>query len=159
MSVLRPITPADHLAVLAWNEANVELLAPLDEDRLVTLLGWSSRGAIISHEGRDVGFVLTFGSGSPYDSENYRWFAGRHDDFAYLDRIVIEEGVRRSGLGTRVYDELEAHAAAPVFCLEVNVDPPNEPSLAFHRNRGYIEVGRQELGYHAVALFEKPLAE
>jgi predicted GNAT superfamily acetyltransferase len=157
VSVLRPITPADHLAVLAWNEANVEVLSPLDEERLVTLLSWARTAAVIAHEGREVGFVLTFAAGSPYESENYRWFAARHDDFVYLDRIVIEETVRRSGLGTRVYDELEARAEAPVFCLEVNVDPPNKPSLAFHRRRGYQEVGRQLAGNHTVALFEKPL--
>jgi len=157
--ILRPITAADHARVLAWNEAHVELLAPLDEARLAALLGWSETAAVLTHDGRDVGFVLTFGAGTAYDSENYRWFAARNPDFVYLDRIVVDPAVRRAGLGTRVYDALEADAAtrAPVFCLEVNVDPPNDPSLAFHRARGYVEVGRQQAGDHTVALFEKPL--
>lgn len=159
-AVLRQIGPADHAAVLRRNEADVELLAPLDQARLDQLLGWSETAAVILHEGRDVGFVLTIRSGTAYDSPNYRWFSDRHEHFGYLDRVVVDPTVRRAGLGTRVYDALEALAAengAEVFCLEVNIEPPNEPSLAFHRRRGYVEVGRQPAGDHLVALFEKPL--
>lgn len=158
MSPLRPISAADHTAVLAWNEAHVDLLAPLDEPRLRRLTGWARTAAIITDDGRDVGFVITIGPGSTYDSENYRWFAARHEGFFYLDRIVIDPSARRSGLGTRVYDALEAEADGLVFCLEVNVDPPNEPSLAFHRARGFVEVGRQEANGHLVGLMEKYLS-
>jgi predicted GNAT superfamily acetyltransferase len=160
VSLLRPITPQDRAAVLAWNAAHVELLAPLDAPRLEELLGWAETAAVIAHEGADAGFVLTFADGAAYDSPNYCWFAQRHPRFTYLDRIVVDPSARRTGLGTRVYDRLEQRAAAngiPVFCLEVNVEPPNEPSLLFHRARGYVEVGRQRAGGHVVALFEKPL--
>lgn len=159
MSLLRPITPEDHAAVLAWNQSHVDLLAPLDEGRLVELLGWAETAAIICHDGREAGFVLTFVAGTAYDSSNYRWYADRHQRFVYLDRIVVDPAVQRSGLGTRVYDALELHARAiaPVLCLEVNLDPPNEPSLAFHRNRGYVEVDQQEYGGHLVSLMEKDL--
>ena len=58
MSVLRPITPADHDAVLAWNAAHVELLSPLDEDRLDALLDWCDLGCVITTDGRDGGFVF-----------------------------------------------------------------------------------------------------
>ncbi len=159
--LLRPIAPADHAAVLAWNEHHVELLSPLDDARLVELLGWSHRGCVIRDDGVDVGFVLTFAAGAPYDSPYYQWFSERRSTFLYLDRIVIDAAVRRSGLGTRVYDALEAHARTmgPVLFLEVNLDPPNEPSLAFHRNRGYREVGRKVAGDRVVSLMEKDLVE
>ncbi len=85
--------------------------------------------------------MLTFASGSAYDGENFAWFGERYRDFRYLDRIVIHADFRRRGLGTRVYDELEDGPA--MLALEVNLDPPNEPSLAFHRSRGYEEVGRR----------------
>jgi predicted GNAT superfamily acetyltransferase len=156
----RPIGPTDRPAVLAWNAAHVELLAPLDADRLDQLIGRAETAAVIEQDGAAAGFVLTFGHGSDYDSVNYRWFAERHTRFTYLDRIVVDASARRTGLGTRVYDALERGAFAtgvPVFCLEVNVEPPNEPSLRFHRARGYVEVGRQEAGGHVVALFEKQL--
>lgn len=162
--LLRPIGPDDHARVLAWNAADVELLAPMDSDRLTQLLGLADTAAIIEQngidrDGADAGFVLTFADGTGYDSVNYRWFAARHPHFVYLDRIVIDPAHRRTGLAGRVYDELEAAAAtrAEVFCLEVNLDPPNEPSLAFHASRGYRIVGEQESGDHTVALFEKSL--
>lgn len=157
MTLLRPITAADHAAVLGWNEAHVELLAPLSEARLHRLLAWARTAAVILEEGRPVGFVITMGPGSAYDSENYRWFAQRHTDFVYLDRIVVDAAVRRSGVGRRVYDEIEATTQAPVFCLEVNIEPPNEASLTFHRARGFVEVGRQEANGHVVALMEKEI--
>jgi predicted GNAT superfamily acetyltransferase len=159
MTLLRPIVPADHAAVLARNEAHVELLSPLDEPRLVALLGLADLGCVVEHDGHDVGFVLTFAGGAAYDSENYRWFSARHESFYYLDRVVVDPSVRRSGLGTRVYDEIEdrARTLAPIMCLEVNADPPNEPSLAFHHGRGYVEVGQQLAGDHVVSLLVKEL--
>ena len=159
MTRLRPITPADHPAVLDLNERHVELLAPMDEARLVQLRGLADRAAVIEHDREFAGFVLTFRAGTDYDSANYRWFSERYDDFYYLDRVVLHEGFRRLGLGSAVYDELEAHARglAPVFALEVNLDPPNEPSLAFHRSRGYRRVGEQVAGGHVVELMAKPL--
>jgi predicted GNAT superfamily acetyltransferase len=152
---LRPVEDADHPFVLDLNHRNVELLAPMDEARLRQLLAWADRAAVIGYDGRDAGFVLTFAPGTPYDSENYRWFTaelGR--DFYYLDRIVLDDDFRRVGLGRAVYDELEHHAATAYsrMALEVNVEPPNEASLAFHRRRGYREVGRLEQGGKKVAM-------
>jgi predicted GNAT superfamily acetyltransferase len=157
-TVLRPITPEDHDAVLAWNEAHVDLLAPLDEARLLALLGWGDLGCVLVQDGRDVGFVLTFASGTAYDSENYRWFSARHRRFYYLDRIVLHEGFRRRGLGGFVYDEIEK-VATPYgrLALEVNLVPRNDPSLAFHEGRGYVEVGRLGDEEHLVSLMEKAL--
>jgi uncharacterized protein len=159
MTLLRPITSADHDAVLAWNTAHVELLSPLSEQRLGALLGWCDLGCVITADGRDGGFVLTFAAGSAYDSENYRWFARRYDAFYYLDRIVVDPALRRTGIASRVYDEIEDRAAevAPVMCLEVNLEPANEPSLEFHRRRGYAEVGQDGASGHLVSLMVKVL--
>jgi predicted GNAT superfamily acetyltransferase len=157
-SDLRPVSEADHAAVLALNEQNVELLAPLEEPRLRQLLTWADTGAVIDVDGAFAGFVLTFASGASYDGENFAWFAQRYPDFAYLDRVVIHEDFRRRGLATQVYDELEGSCGRPVFALEVNLDPPNEPSLAFHRARGYAEVGQRVSGGHTVSLMVKTLA-
>ena len=159
MSLLRPIGPADHPRVLAWNHDHVELLAPMDEPRLQALLALADLGCVIDDGGRDVGFVLTFAAGAAYDSANYRWFTERYRDFYYLDRVVVDTSARRTGVATRVYDEIEerARSLAPVMCLEVNLDPPNEPSLAFHRRRGYVEVGQDDGTGHLVALMAKEL--
>jgi predicted GNAT superfamily acetyltransferase len=156
VTTLRPITPADHTAVLAWNEVNVELLAPLSAERLVELLD-QGEGVIIEEDGQDVGFVFTFLAGSAYSSPNYAWFAARHERFLYLDRVVVDDSVRRQGVGGRVYDLIEQRAAevGPVMCLEVYLDPPNEPSLAFHRSRGFVDVGQQVWSDHLLTMMEK----
>ncbi|KQT92112.1 hypothetical protein ASG49_09095 [Marmoricola sp. Leaf446] len=155
---LRPIEPADHDDVLGLNERHVELTAPLDAPRLVELVGWADRALVLDADGAFAGFVLTYASGSAYDGENFGWFSARYDDLAYLDRVVVHEDFRRRGLATLLYDDVEARCGRPVMALEVNLDPPNEPSLAFHRARGYAEVGQRESGGHLVSMLVKRLA-
>ncbi len=159
MPLLRPLADHDVADVLALNERNVEALAPMDEDRLRLLEKWSDRFDVLEHDGALAGFVVTFAPGSPYDSENYRWFAERHTrGFYYLDRIALHERLRRQGLGTFVYDELERVAARHGrLALEVNLVPRNDASLAFHAARGYVEVGTLGDRAHLVALMEKEL--
>lgn len=160
MPKLRHIQPADHASVLALNAANVEALAPMDEARLLELDRLADRFDVIDVDGGFGGFVVTFGPGASYDSENYRWFAERHDrNFYYLDRIVLADEHRRRGLGSFVYDEIE-HVARRYgrLALEVNLVPRNEISLAFHDRRGYVEVGRLGDAGHLVSLKEKKLS-
>jgi uncharacterized protein len=144
--------------VLAINHAHVELLAPMDEDRWTRLRELADRFDVVEVDGGFAGFVVTFAPGAAYDSENYRWFSARYERFRYLDRVVLDPSVRRRGVGSAVYDELEAVATAyGRMLLEVNVEPPNEPSLAFHARRGYAEVGRLGEPGHRVALMAKEL--
>lgn len=150
----------DHAFVLDLNQRNVDVLSPLDPRRLVELIALADRADVVEHDGRAAGFVLTFAPGVDYDSANYRWFSREYgDEFYYLDRIVLDEGFRRTGIGRAVYDELERRAAAySRMALEVNVEPPNEGSLAFHRRRGYTEVGRLGDAGKTVALLTRELA-
>lgn len=144
--------------VLALNAANVEMLAPMDAARFTQLRGWADRFSVIELDGAFAGFVITFGEGCDYDSENYRWFADRYDTFYYLDRIVLLPELRRSGLGSYAYDELEGLAIGHGrMALEVNLVPRNDPSLAFHTRRGYGEVGRLGGDDHLVSLMIKEL--
>lgn len=149
---------ADVPDVLALNERNVAALAPMDEARFHELRGLANRFDVIEADGLFGGFVITFAAGSTYDSENFGWFAERYDDFCYLDRIVLHEGLRRRGLGTFVYDEVELAAKRHGrLTLEVNLAPRNDPSLAFHAGRSYVEVGRLGDDRHLVSLMEKVL--
>jgi predicted GNAT superfamily acetyltransferase len=125
--------------VLQLNADHVELLSELDRERLVQLRAWASRADVVVCDGEVAGFVLVFSPGTPYDSPNYRWFTDAYGpDFDYLDRIVIDDRFRR-------------------LTLEVNLDPPNEPSLAFHRRRGYQEVAQLGTSGHIVSLMAKEL--
>ena len=154
---LRPVTDADTGPVLALNEAEVEMLAPMDESRFHELRSLADRFDVVDVDGAFGGFVVTFGPGTAYDSENYRWFAERYGDrFYYLDRFVLEPAQRRRGYGGVVYDEIESTAAAyDRMTLEVNLVPRNDASLAFHDRRGYQEVGRLGDDGHLVSLREK----
>jgi uncharacterized protein len=154
---LRPITDRDVEDVLGLNHRNVVKLAPLDVDRLHLLRGWADRIDVVDVDGAFGGFVITFGPGTAYDSENYRWFTDRYgEDFYYLDRIVLHEGFRRRGLGGFVYDEVEQVARKHGrMALEVNLVPRNDASLAFHERRGYVEVGRLGDEEHLVSLMER----
>ena len=157
---LRPITEADVPVVLALNHRFVDLHSPLDAERLLWRADLAEHADVVDLEDRVVGFVLTMAPGSEYDSDNYRWHAQRFDDaFYYLDRIVIAEEMRRRGLAGFVYDAMEDVARRfGRMTLEVNVDPPNHGSLAFHQQRGYVEVGRLGEPGHVVGLMAKELS-
>src|SRR4051812_25172343 len=89
-------------------------------------------------DGEVAGVAIAYQPGSAYDSINYRWHADRFGDFLYLDRIVISSDFRRRGLASALYDAMEQYAKehGRMVC-EVNSDPPNIESLAFHAARGY----------------------
>ncbi|HSE72381.1 MAG TPA: GNAT family N-acetyltransferase [Nocardioidaceae bacterium] len=160
MPLLRPVTEDDHAKVLALNERNVEMLAPMSAERLAELAGLADRFDVVELDGDFAGFVVTFAPGTTYDSENYRWFSDRYPGaFYYLDRIVLDDRFRRRGLGGFVYGEMEQRAKEfGRLALEVNLEPRNDASLAFHSARGYTEVGRLGDDGHLVSLMVKELA-
>ncbi|QIK67749.1 GNAT family N-acetyltransferase [Nocardioides sp. HDW12B] len=155
---LRPLTAADHDDVLALNAQEVHLLAPMDEARMAELHGWAHRFDVIEVDGAFGGFVIVIESGTTYDGDHYAFFTQTYEEFLYLDRVVLAGPARGRGVGHAVYDELEAEAGRlGRMTLEVNVDPPNPPSLAFHARRGYVEVGRSGPADHVVSLMAKEL--
>ena len=149
-AVIRPIEPSDLARILQINEANVPEVGSVDADRMAFLLAESPIALAVGIEDELVGFCLVMPSDSEYDSVNYRWFTERHDDFMYLDRVAFDANAQGRGLGTLLYaevDRLMYELGATHLALEVNVDPPNEPSLAFHARRGFVEVGQQDTPY------------
>jgi predicted GNAT superfamily acetyltransferase len=157
---LRPVDEADLPAVTALNESHVPMVAPADDERIAYLRRLADRFDVIEVDGKVAGLVVTFTPGSSYDSANYRWFSAQYDDgFYYLDRVVVDASVRRRGVAGRVYDELEQVASAyGRMALEVNLEPRNDGSLAFHAQRGYAEVGQLGEPNHLVSLMVKPLS-
>lgn len=158
MPTLRPIHPDDLEDVLALNARNVTALSPMDADRATGLRALADRFDVLEVDGEFAGFVITVPPGADYDSENYRWFAERYDEFGYLDRVVLHEGFRRRGLGGFVYAHVERDARAyGRLALEVNLIPRNDASLAFHAARGYAEVGRLGDAEHLASMLIKAL--
>lgn len=148
---LREITAADWPQVLALNEASVQELSRLDRRRLEWIVSLADRSVAIDSDGRILAFAIALAADTAYDSQNYRWFTSRYEQFYYLDRVVVAEPFRRRGLGTRLYDLIEAEARrfGRMVC-DVGFDPPNEPSLAFHAARGYSQVAQLRYGREKV---------
>lgn len=145
--VIRPFAPADEAAVHALNAANVPLVGPLTDARLALFANERlvTFEVALDARGEVVGLFVGMPQDVAYDSPNYRWFGARHDRFHYVDRIALAPAARGTGLAQRFYERWTAaasSAAAPVVCAEVNVEPPNERSLAFHAAQGFVEVGR-----------------
>jgi uncharacterized protein len=158
---LRELAPVDWPAVLALNHASVSELSPLDEERLGFVLSCANRAVVVQDEydGEIVAFALAIAPASDYDSRNYAWFGERYESFLYLDRIAVGADRRRRGIGALIYDELEGAAAefGRMVC-DVNLEPRNDASLAFHRARGYREIGRLQHPGKLVALMCKEIA-
>ncbi len=154
------MAPADLDRVLEINVANVPEVGPVDMDRLRYLVDESAFSLVVDVDDVVAGFCVVLATGSSYDSVNYLWFMERYDDAHYLDRVAFDASAQGQGLGSALYDEVDRRLAelGVGLTLEVNVDPPNEPSLAFHRKHGYVEVGRQMSKGIEVSLMHKPVA-
>ncbi len=157
--LIRPMTDQDVQAVLALNEASVHALSPLDEEGLARHRIAAEHTVVCDVDMVVAAFALAYGPGAAYDSVNYSWHVERFADFVYLDRIAVSSDYRRRGIATALYDEIEGYAAprSRMVC-EVNSDPPNVESLAFHARRGYREVGHLlQADGHTTVMLEKPL--
>lgn len=149
----------DEPAVLALNNAHAEELSFLTSEQLSHLLG---EAFLARRIGRLHAFLLSFDQSADYDSPNFLWFRARRARFVYVDRIVVAAHARGHGLARLLYEELFAAARAAghdTICCEVNSDPPNPASDAFHAALGFHEVGAAPLPGHAksVRYFEKAL--
>ena len=94
-------------------------------------------------EGRE-GFLIAFTEGANYAGANFRWFQTRHERFVYVDRLVVKPEARGAGHARQLYAALFAQMdrdARRLVTCEVNSDPPNPASEAFHARLGFRPVG------------------
>ncbi len=150
---IRPLRPDDLGRVLEINQANTPEVGSIDSERLAFIYDEAAIRLGTAIGVQLVGFTLVLAPGSKYDSVNYRWFQSNQSDCWYLDRVAITAEYRRRGLGARLYrrvfEELEETPARSLG-LEVNVDPPNPASMAFHERLGFDLLAQQTTDYGAV---------
>ena len=129
-------------ALLALNNAHAAELSLLNADSLRLLLD----GAFYARRVGELEAVLIALDEAHlrYSSPNYAWFRARYARFAYVDRVVVAEGARGRGYARRLYGDLIGRAVAAghdMIACEINSDPPNPASDAFHAALGFREVG------------------
>ena len=136
----------DRAAVLALNNAHAIQLSWLEPERLELMLAQASYACGI---GRAAAALIAFDQDSAYSGLNFAWFGARYPRFMYVDRVVVDPAWRGRGLARTLYGDLFAHAAATGHTLigcEINADPPNPVSDAFHDSLGFEPVGSAVLG-------------
>jgi len=158
--VVRAGMPRDQPAVLALNNAAPPHVNALSEEQFAWIAGEADSYRVAEREGEIVGFVFAIRNGTPYWSANYAWFAERYPTFIYLDRVVVAPAARKIGVGRALYDDLVKFATGrwSRITLEVNTDPPNPGSIAFHERMQFARVGTRRYADGEVAMFERLLA-
>lgn len=135
------IGPADEAAILALNNRHAEELSWLEAERLSFLLGQAFYARRI---GAVEAFIMTFDQDADYNSPNFLWFKQRYPRFVYVDRVAVDEAARGRGHARRFYENLfeqAKHAGHDLVTCEVNAEPPNPASDAFHARLGFHEIG------------------
>ena len=137
---VRPPSPLAH-ALLALNNDHAQELSWLTPERLSHMAG---QAFCARRVGEVDAFLLAFDQGADYDSPNFLWFRQRYPRFVYIDRIVVAASARSGGLARLLYQTLfdeAAHGGHSCVVCEVNSDPPNPASDAFHTALGFVQVG------------------
>jgi uncharacterized protein len=152
---------ADLAAVLELNREWEHVTSPVSAEELVRIVSEAALFRVIQQDGLLAAFLLAFTPSADYHSVNYRWFDARGGDFLYIDRVIVSAAAQRGGLGDALYADAIAAARnrgiGRIVC-EVDIEPENAASVAFHDKLGFVEVGRQRAAGRAklVSLRELP---
>ena len=152
--------PAVSQALLALNNAHATELSWLEPERFHHLV---SQAFLARRIGDADALLLAFDQDADYDSPNFLWFRARYRRFVYVDRIVVAPHARGRGHARALYGGLCEHAAQnghEWLVCEVNYDPPNPGSDAFHAALGFKQVGSGTIhgGIKSVRYLARPLA-
>ncbi|HEX6780234.1 MAG TPA: GNAT family N-acetyltransferase [Ktedonobacterales bacterium] len=142
-TIIRTARQQDFAAILAINAEGQPGVSTLTHSELVSAL---ATGAVWVAEGTAglAGYLIAYRSDAVYDGEEFAWFQSRYSPFLYIDQVAVASQQRRAAVGFQLYQKVERAAREQgVFSLvcEVNLDPPNPVSLAFHTRNDFHEVG------------------
>jgi predicted GNAT superfamily acetyltransferase len=155
------ISAASLPAILALNNAHAAELSWLEPNELSRLLEQAFYSRRI---GEADAFLLAFDQDARYESPNFQWFRDHYRRFVYVDRVVVAGHARGRGHARRLYADLFDHAARAghdLITCEVNADPPNPASDAFHAALGFSVAGQALIhgGSKSVRYFTRSLGQ
>jgi uncharacterized protein len=143
--MIRPLRETDLDWALAMNAVLAVELSPLTRQKLMDIVDAAFYARLVEPQR---GFLTAFDQAADYRSPNFLWFKARLPRFVYVDRVAVAEAARGRGIARGLYNDLFAAARDAghdrIVC-EVNVDPPNPASDAFHARFGFSEIGRAAL--------------
>jgi predicted GNAT superfamily acetyltransferase len=160
MNAIHDLTLADAPVMLSLNNAHASETSGLDEAGIRELLTMAFYARGIDRGA--TALLLALDQDALYRNPNFEWFKCSPTSFVYIDRIIVAAAARGLGIGRLLYDDLFAaaiHAGHNNIVCEVNVDPPNPASVAFHQKLGFNQVGQGSIhgGAKTVRYFEKTL--
>ena len=124
------------------NQQQVPKVGSVSLEEFINLIKISDISYGILKKGICLGFVICLRENTKYHSINYKFFQKRHKKFFYIDRIAVVNEYQSSGIGSTLYKKLLSLRDSfniPI-CAEVNIDPPNELSINFHKKHGFSEI-------------------
>lgn len=158
---VRDAVEGDEDFILVLNAACTPAVGDMTREKYRQLRGWAHRVLIAEAGGKPAGFMILIRPRSAYPSDNYGWFEKTFARHLYVDRIAVVDTARGSGVGCALYEHarrLAAELGEERVTAEVNEDPPNPESMAFHAKLGFRHLGSRMSGSgKVVAMLERPL--
>jgi predicted GNAT superfamily acetyltransferase len=159
-NVLCDLRSLDLAPMLLLNNAHAKETSLLNEaglDRLLNVAFYArgvDRGA--------TALLIALEHTADYANPNFAWFKTARASFIYIDRIIVASAGRGHGFARLLYEDLFAVsklAGHNRAVCEVNVEPPNPASDAFHAAMGFKVIGEATIhdGAKRVRYFERVL--
>ena len=160
MHAIHDLRLFDTAIILSLNNEHAQETSTLDDSGLTALLemAFYARGV----DRGATAFLIALDHNASYGSPNFVWFKASRESFVYIDRIIVSRAARGLGIARLLYYDLFARAKQAghdrVVC-EVNIEPPNLVSEAFHVAMGFDGVGQATIydGTKTVRYFQKML--
>lgn len=155
---LRDVASTDLPALLALNNAHAAALSWQTPAQFAQLIGMACFARTC---GQADALLIALDQDAAYDNPNFAWLSARFERFVYIDRVVVAEHAQGRGLAGALYEALKHQArlqGQTRLVCEINLDPPNPGSVAFHQRLGFEQVGQADLpngkrvGYFACPL-------
>lgn len=140
---IRTARQQDFEAILAINAEGQPGVSALTYSELISALASGSVWVAVGTAGL-AGYLIAYRSDAVYGGEEFAWFQSRYSPFLYIDQVAVAEQHRRAAVGFQLYQKAENAAreqGVSLLVCEVNLDPPNPVSLAFHTRNDFREVG------------------
>jgi uncharacterized protein len=158
---IRAAHPDEFPEILRINRESSPGVTRLTAAGIASLLTGGALAWVAVADRNIAGYLIAFLGSDSYDGEEFTWFRQRRQDFVYVDQLALAPSYRRRGVGSALYSKLERWTAGQScrsLNCEVNIEPPNPASMAFHSSYGFVEIGRMHTsdGRH-VALLQKDI--